>query len=121
LRVETLSREFYSFLSTVQRNLEGFTLAYHAARPIRDQAHRIPANRSKSRGRAFHDLTDLLCRVGELARDPSRATPEVCETIRATLAWAAQSRVQPGSVAAAALAECKRLIEETPHLREAIG
>jgi hypothetical protein len=96
-------------------------MSYHARKPIRDQLTRISVDRRAPRGRAFRDLTDLLLRVAELARDPSKATPEVCESIRAILAWAAQSKIQPGSMAAAALAECRRLISETPHLRERLG
>src|SRR5262245_59346598 len=98
-------------------------MSYHTSLPLRDQAGRIPvdAGRHRKSGRAWDDLTDLLVRVGELARDPSRATPEVCETIRATLAWADQAQIKPGFVAAAALAECKRLIGETEHLKDRLG
>jgi len=56
------------------------------------------------------DLVDLLCRVGELARDPSRATPQALQAVQESLAWAGQAQIKPRSVAAAALAECRRRV-----------
>jgi hypothetical protein len=89
-------------------------MSYRAALRNRSQL-----GRRQSRGRAFRDLTDVLCRVGELAKNPSKATPEACQAVRASLAWADQhAGLRPGSVAAAAVAESKRLIRETEHLRE---
>jgi hypothetical protein len=89
-------------------------MSYHAARPNRSQL-----GRSQSRGRAFRDLTDTLVRVGELAKNPALATPEACQAVRNSLEWAHHhAGLRPGSVAAAAVAESKRLIGETPHLRD---
>jgi hypothetical protein len=93
-------------------------MSYHAARPIRDQLARGSANRRKRRSHPGADMTDLLLRVAELARDPALATPETLERVRAVLAWADQAQIQPGSVAAAAVQECRRLISETEHLRD---
>jgi ubiquitin C-terminal hydrolase len=95
-------------------------MSRHAALSIRDQAHRIPANRRKSRGHAWHDLTDLLLRVSQMAEDASMATPRACQHVRTVLQWASTAQIKPGSVSAVALAECRRLIEETEHLRDRV-
>jgi hypothetical protein len=66
------------------------------------------------------DLTNLLVRVEEMARDLDKARPEACQAVKETLAWADQVELIPGGRAAAAMEEIRRLIRETPHLRDRV-
>jgi hypothetical protein len=94
-------------------------MGFHQSLPIHDQLRRmsIALKRKSTRVRPGHDITDLLVLVAQMARDPQKASPEALRAARVALEWAGQAKIKSGSVAEAAMAEIRRLVRETPHLR----